>query len=574
MIENINKNTKDPTVKHIILEVLKQHPYITALLVFTAAGSVFATLVPPRILQVIIDKFLVPASSSAYPGGSTKKSLYIIAAFYFGSFVIVGVLDVIRETILAMAGQKITVTLKRKMMKKISHLPSLYFTENESGEIVSRVTNDVDAIQSLFTNGIVGMIVDLFRIIGIIISMWLFSFILGIFILCILPLIYMLTRFFQKKMLSAQKRKRTIIGTVNGFVPETVRNIRMIRSFGKESYMESRYADCLQNSYDTIEKVNLYDSVFSPVIRVLSSVVIAAVAVFASAHFSFAPITAGIAAASIQYILDIFTPVGNLGMELQSIQSAVAGITRVDSFFAEAEEGKKDEASAIALLEKTKREGPPPLVFDHVTFSYGNGRLILDDVSFSVQPGQRVTFSGRTGAGKSTLFHLIPGLLVPSKGSVRIGGIDVQTIPNNLKRRIFGYVPQHFDIVRGTVADQLTLGDTEISESRIEQVLVFIGLLDYVKQLKDGLSTPMGTDLFSQGQLQLLAVARAIVSDPPVLLLDEITANLDSETEKKLLNVLEEAGRGRIVLSVSHRLSQQLSCDRLLTVENGKVTEC
>jgi ATP-binding cassette, subfamily B, multidrug efflux pump len=570
----VQTQLKNTTTAGVICGILKKYWYITLLLSVSAAGAVIAGLIPPRIMQSLIDTYLYPGKEISAAGAALSRRLFKIAAAYFASFAVISLLEIIKETVLSAAGQKIAVTMRNTMLQKTAHLPALYFTTHESGSTVSRFTNDIEAVQSLFTNGVAGMIIDLLKIIGIVVSMWMFSPVLGIFMLCSLPLVYALTRFFQRRMLAAQKKKRGIIARVSGFVPETVRSIRMIHSFGKEAYMQQKYAECITESYNTIEKINLYDSIYSPIIRIFCSIIIAATALLACAHLPFALITAGMAAAGIQYIMDVFEPIGNLGMELQSIQSAFAGISRINEFLAEDEEPEKKENAAAVLFQEPRTGVKITIELQHVVFAYSSGtKKILTDVSLVINPRERITFAGRTGAGKSTLFNIIPGLLIPQSGTVLLNGIPVTSIPNADKRRIFGCVAQHFDFIKGTIADQITMGDSTITQADIEEALNFTGMLGYVCSLEKGLDTPAEQRLFSQGQLQLLAVSRAIVTRPPVLLLDEITANLDSSTEKTLFSVLEKAEKGRTVLSVSHRLSAQIPCDRIITVKDGKLYE-
>jgi ATP-binding cassette subfamily B protein len=356
----------------------------------------------------------------------------------------------------------------------------------------------------------------------------------------------------------------------------------MIHSFGKEQYMQKKYADCLKKSYDTIEKVSWYDSVYSPIIRILGSLAVAAVAVAASTRFSFVLLSAGTTAAAIQYVLNVFTPIGNLGMELQSMQSAVAGIARINDFLAEAEEtGRTTGADFPERVRESEKIPDTALLFrirnrksvefDNVTFAYDEKAEILHNVSFGIKQDEKILLQGRTGAGKSTLLRLIAGLLVPSAGNVRIGGIDSCRIPHEFGRRIFGYVPQQFSFVPGTVRDQITLGDRSITDAQVERALLCTGQLDSLKLLRNGLETPADPTLFSQGQLQLLSIARAVAADPLILLFDEITAHLDVATEKRLAAALREAGKNRTVISVSHRLSSGLQYDRVADVRDGQL---
>ena len=548
-------------IKKAIVRVIKNNIGISVLLVFSIIGVVVTSLIPTQILKYIIDHTLVTRSSD---------KLLILAIVYMGVLLFIGIFDFVKEAILTVLGQKITKEIRIEMMEKLERINAKFFSSNSSGTVVSRFTNDVDAINSLFTNGIIGMLVDCFKIIGIVISIWMFSSKLGFVILLQLPDIYGITRLFQKRMLKAQIENRILIGRVNNHISESLKNIQMIKSFSKESYMEENYKRCLFDNYKTVEKVNFYDSIYSPLIQITRAVSIAFIVVLSSKQLNYLGISLGMVAASIELISNLFAPIENLGMELQNIQQAISGIKRVNDFYSETEDDIKKNELRVENIIPDREE--VSLSFNNISFQYEEGADILKNIRFNLKSNEKVTFVGRTGVGKTTLFKLIMGLLKPTKGSITINGIDVYNIPNSEKRRIFGYVDQSFHMIKGTVADQISLQDESITKEQIEKALDFVGLKEYIETLENGLDTKITSDtLFSQGQKQLLAIARATVTNPPILLLDEITANLDSITEEKTVSVLQKASKVHTILSISHRLSSVVSSDTVVILENGRV---
>jgi ATP-binding cassette subfamily B multidrug efflux pump len=551
---------KTNLVTRSVFSVIKENVRLCLLLFLTVVGVVFVSLIPPQILRLIIDRNLVAHS---------EVGLMNFALVYLTVILLIGVFDFFKGALLTVLGQKITKEIRSGMMEKMSRVSAMFFTSNPSGAIVSRFTNDVDAINALFTEGIVGMAVDSFKVIGILISIWIFSDILGIFTLGLLPILFMLTRMFQKRMLKAQIENRIQVGKVNNGVSESLKNILMIKSFSKEAFMEKRFKDDLKENFNTVEKVNFYDSIYPPFIQVARAVVIATIVVLSSSQLNMIGISLGMIAASIDLFSNLFDPIENLGMELQNIQEAISGMRRVNDFFAEPEDSLKNEGLKSKDIIPT---GDVRLKFDNVSFFYSEGTDILQNISLSIDPQAKVTFIGRTGVGKTTLFKLIMGLLKPTEGNITLNGIDVTEIPNALKRRVFGYVDQSFPMIKGTVGDQISLKDKDVTKEQIRQALDYVGLGEYVDTLDQGVDTlaDQGT-LFSQGQKQLLAIARAIVTDPPILLLDEVTANLDSITEERIVSVLQRAGQAHTILSISHRLSSMIASDIVIILENGKV---
>ncbi len=548
-------------VKKAITKVIKQNTSMMILLFITVCGVVLTSLVPPQILRLIIDNNLVPKNSD---------KLLTLAIAYLGVLLFIGVFNFMKAALLTILGQKITLEIRMEMMLKLENINAQFFTTNESGTIVSRFTNDIEAINSLFTTGVIGMMIDCLKIIGIVISIWFFSATLGMLTLMLLPVIYAITRTFQKKMLQAQIENRILVARVNNYIAESFKNILMIKTYSKERYMEENYTERLRDNYETVEKVNFYDSVFSPIILLIRAVIIALIVILSSEQLNYLGISLGMVAASIDLISNLFTPVENLGMELQNIQQAISGVQRVNDFYNEPEDDGKDNSLYFADIIPQREEFN--LSFNDVTFQYEQGQEVIQNINLNLNAQDKVTFIGRTGAGKSTLFKLVMGLLKPTSGTITINRIDVYSIPNREKRKIFGYVEQNFRMIPGTVADQISLQDESITRNQIEDALDFVGLTDYVETMENGLDTQLTNDtMFSQGQQQLLAIARAIVMNPPILLLDEITANLDSITEERVVSVLQKASAAHTILSISHRLSSMISSDMIVILENGRI---
>lgn len=547
-------------VVSLIKSIFKENKYLTISLFLVIIGAIVFSLSTPQILKYIVDNYLTKKESN----------LLFPALLYFSSILLTGVFNFLKEGIITIFGQKIIKKIKSEMMGKLEKIPLDYLSTNESGSIVSRFSNDVEAVGSLFTGGVVSMIVDSFKIVGIVISIWLFSYKLMILLLFIIPVIYFLSKNFQKKMLKAQKLYRVLTAKVNNHIPESINNMEMIKSFAKEKYMEEKYLTYLSDSYDAMDKINFYDSIFSPMILILRSVAVSVVVILSSDYLSFLEISIGSVVASIELINNIFAPIENLGMELQNIQQSIAGIYRIDEFLNEKEESKKN---INITYDKIISNNNLDIKFNNVSFHYEKGENILENISLIIKDKENITFVGRTGAGKTTLFKLILGLVEPNKGKITLGQVKVSEIPNKEKRKIFGYVEQQFSFIKGSVAEQISLKDENISRRDIENAMKFVGLDDYIITLEKGYDTFATEDLFSQGQRQLLSIGRAIVTNPKIILLDEITAALDSETEEKIISVLKNASSERTVLSISHRLSSILTCDKIIKLENKRILQ-
>ena len=568
---NVDNGGKVHSVGSIILHTTIKKKWLSLGIITAVCGAVITALYPPLVLGRIVDTL----------AAGCQVPLYLIF-LYMVFNVITGLMEAAREGLLTVFGQKITHALRSGLMEHFTRLTAASLSKQEPGAVVSRFVGDVDTVENLFTSGIVSMFADTCKIISILAVIWFRNKGLAILLLILLPFIFWFTRYVQRNMLEAQLRNRRAVSKASGHVPETLRNIRTIHNLGKEKYMEKKYDEYIGDSYKAMEKTNFYDAIYSPVILILNAVVVAVVMLFSASGnakaLSLFGMSAGTAVAVINYISQIFAPVESLGMEIQTIQSAIAGVRRINEFFAlptlPAIEAVNADINVVLETQtaninnseglKAGKASTPYVQFNNVTFGYEADNIIIKNKSFNVNMGEQVTLQGRTGAGKSTIFKLLLGLYRPLKGQILINGIDSCNIPDNMKRRIFGYVEQTFHMVPGTVKDQITLYDEAISMDEVVNAARLAGLHNTIISFDKGYDTPCTQEIFSQGQWQLLSIARATAANPQLLLLDEITANLDADTEREVLKALKNVSENRTVISISHRV----------TARTGRVINC
>ena len=555
------KKTMPSKAHHEILtavgSICTQNLLLPIALVITVVGAVVTALVPPLILEKIVD------------GLTAGNPMPIAQAFsYLGVVALAGLLESTRESLLIVFGQKLTHGLRSQMCEKLSHLSADMLSKMDAGTIASRFVGDVDTLETLFTSGIISMFADACTMIGIYAVLWQKNRGLAITLLAILPLIALFTRHVQKKMLAAQMDSRKAAARTSGLVPETIHCIRMIHVFGKEGFMRKRYDRTLQEGYAAMERTNFYDALYSPVILITDALVTGIVMLLSASSGPevrmFFGMSVGTAVAVISYISRIFSPIESIGMEIQTIQEALAGAKRVGEFLelptrleTSVEAGEK----VMTELGKASAGTASPVAcisLEDVSFGYEEEKMVLEHLSFEIKTGEQVTMTGRTGAGKSTIFKLLLGLYRPQKGCVKIYGQDAYLLPDSIRRRLFGCVEQSFKRVPGTVLEQITLSDPTISREDAVEAAKLAGLHEVIAGMEQGYDTPCTDALFSQGQWQLLSIARAVAAKPSILLLDEITANLDVGTEQEVLYALRRAGENRTVVSISHRLYEKM----------------
>ena len=555
-VDNKKMNNKNShNVVSIILYTIIKRKWLSLGIIISVCGAVITALYPPLVLGKIVDTL------------TTGSQVPVYLVFVYMAFtVIAGLMEATREGLLTVFGQKITHALRSGLMEHFVRLSTDSLNKQEPGAVVSRFVGDVDTVENLFTSGIVSMFADACKIISILVVIWFRNKGLATVLIVLLPFLFWFTRHIQKNMLDAQLKNRRAVSRASGHVPETLHNIRTIHNLGKEKYMEKRYDEYISDSYKAMEKTKFYDAVYSPVILILNAVVVAVVMLFSASGnakvLTLFGMSAGTAVAVINYISQIFSPVESLGMEIQTIQSAIAGVRRINEFFELPVLDNNEELQAEKTFDS--KNDTPYVQFNDVTFGYEADHTVIADKTFVVNRGEQVTLSGRTGAGKSTIFKLLLGLYKPQKGSILINDMNSAAIPDNRKRKIFGYVEQSFHMVPGTIKDQITLYDKSISDEAVIKAAKLTGLHDTIMNFENGYDTQCTQEVFSQGQWQLLSIARATAANPELLLLDEITANLDANTERDVLTALKGVSENRTVISISHRV----------TARTGRVINC
>lgn len=559
---------KEYRMKDFMLSFIKKHLLMIVMLCLLMILCALAELLPPYALRYLIDSILLP-------GVEYNSASFIFAVvFYVLSYIFISLFTILENLVVDSFGQKLIHELRYTMMMKSTKMKYSYFTHHGKGEMTSKIIDDVNAIETLFASGSVTLIVSVFKVIGILISVYIFSWVLGLLLTIILPLLFWITRSFQKQMLKNQIKNRKAINKLNNHLSETKENVLTIHNLSAEAYREKGFISLLQDSYQSRKNSALFDSIFSPIVQMIRAVLIAVVSllVFYSQEGNnplLLGITVGTFAASLSLISNVFKPVEAIGMQLQEMQEGLSGVKRVEEYMSEKEMPDTDDnIKAEALLQHDDI-----IHIQNMTYHYEDGEeKIFSHADLVLKKKEKVTIIGRTGAGKTTLFRLLLGILIPTEGNVYIGGKDSYLIPNKEKCRLFGYVEQGFSSIDGTIMEQITLKDPSLTLEKVKESMKKVYLDDYVEnEIENGYQAKFSESLFSRGQLQLLSLARALVHDPEILLLDEISANLDSETEKKILDALSSASVDKTVISISHRLSDQLGFDRTIEVKDGKM---
>ena len=518
----------------IIQNSIKKNKSLFVILLCSIVITLVLTLLPPLILEKGINELV-----------QNKEISFYLALMYFMILVFVGISESIRESSITIFGEKVLHELRSEMSKKISRIESSYLINHDSGEIATIFVTDVDTIETLFNEGVISMVIDMCSVISIIIVVFMKSVGLGILLCLTSPLLMIFTRITQQRMLKSQIENREAIAKAGEIIPETLKNKRVIHNIDGEIFMENKYDANISKSYKAIQKSNFYDSIYSPVVLVFNVIIIAIVMILSTTNNPFSYLfnmSVGTATALISYVNKVFKPLESIGMEIQNVQTAVAGITRINALFHERE---MTQNHTVNHFDKNKLE----VSVNNITFGYDKNQAILKDYSLEVKHNETVTITGRTGAGKSTLFKLILGLYPCDKGEVSIFGVPATNINETEKREIYGCVEQEFKPTTGTLKDQITLKNQSITNLEVEKALETVGLKDKIQDY----NKPFMESEFSQGQLQLLSIARAIVKNPEILLLDEMTANLDALTEKSIMEAIYKAQVNRTVLSISHR---------------------
>ncbi len=508
----------------------KKHPFILIFCIICIVLFTLLSLLPPQILKRLIDDGLKTSS---------KKIVLKFAVLYFLSFIITNIFNFSKNVLLSVISQGISKNIRLDMLKKVNRLDYVSFTKFDAGTLEAYFSNDVDSIDKLITSGVVSLVIDLFKIIGILFSVFMFSILFGLIVVVFIPIIFSITWVLKNRLRKVQLRNRKLEGNVNNSILENLENIHTIKSFRVYDNIAKRYNDVLNKHFVTEQKTSFYDSIISPIVQMIRGIVIALIICLAAYDISWFGMTVGAVVAGIDYITDIFSPIEKLGDEMQTIQKSLAGIERIKEFFKLPE----DKAKELSLEESNDFV----LEFKNVTYSYDKKVNVIENFNLVLKDHEHLTLEGRSGAGKSTIFKLAYGLIYPDSGSVTLNGVPTYLLNDETRQRIFGIVYQDYFFTNKTIYEEVTLERKNISKERVYEVLNLCGLGRI-----DDIDKKLITTDYSSGELSLFNIARAILLDGNILFLDEMNAKIDTVTASMIIDVINKIGKEKMILSINH----------------------
>jgi ATP-binding cassette subfamily B protein len=551
-------------IRQVVGQVYRKIPRTFILMLVIIVAAVALELIPPLLLRRIIDTYL----EGGIPDGVWRNAvLYLLALLAASSA------GFSLTLVTSLIGQNLLFELRLMLAAHLTHLPISYYTKTPVGEIMGRLTSDVDSVHALFSAGMISAVTDSLKIFGILTAMFLISPPLAGVGVATVPVIFLLANFFRKNMLHAQAQIRRMVSQMNTFLQEVYAGIRLVKLYGRESDYVHRFQEPLRNHLAANNVAAVYDAYFPCVLQVVKALAIALI-LWLGGRTSLNDslfISIGSLAAMADLTTRLLSPIEALSQEVQTIQQAMAGLGRVQEILGEAtDDWQKTDVPAD---EGSQTDAMVEVAGIH--FGYQKDHDVLKDIRFTLQAGEKVAIVGRTGAGKTTLMNLLAGLFAPDRGIIRINGKDPYRLKPEERRQVMGVVTQQVHILEGTVMENITLRDSRITREMVDTAVELVGLQDVIAGLPGGFETRLGeggTSL-SHGQSQLLALARAVVTDPPLLLLDEPTSGMDAITEATIFKAFRSIGRNRTVLTISHRLSGVIDTDRVLMMANGRIVQ-
>ena len=480
------------------------------------------------------------------------------------------VANYVQTYLLHWTGQHVMFDLRQEIYRHLQGLALSFFDRNPTGRLVTRVTNDVEALNEMYTGLFVGLFRDVFLLVGIVIAMFGLSPYLALVCLAILPLIGGVTVLFRMRIRDAYRQVRIKLARINAFMAENIAGMRVIQIFHREEAQARQFARVNREYYDASMVQLMIFATFRPAIDLISTGAVTLLLWFGGLKAMEGTVSLGVLFAFINYVQQFFRPISNLTEQYNVLQTAMASAERIFQLL---------DTKEIIPTPAHPRSLPPRLrgevEFDHVWFAYQNDDWVLRDVSFRIEPGQTVALVGHTGAGKSSIISLLSRFYEIQKGSIRVDGIDLREVDPAELRRHIAVVLQDVFLFTGNIRDNIRLNRTEMGDERIREALQEVGALSFVESLPGGLDatvTERGST-FSAGQRQLLAFARALAFDPSILVLDEATANIDTETERLIQAALRRVSAGRTTIVIAHRLSTIQHADQIIVLHKGRVHE-
>jgi ATP-binding cassette subfamily B multidrug efflux pump len=536
----------------------------------------------PYLTKVAIDKYLAKSPNSHSWIGDRLSSAPLtgiaqIGGLYVGILVFTFTLEFIQTYLMQWTGQKVMFDLRRQIFRHLQFMHVGFFDKNPVGRLVTRVTTDVDALNEMFTAGVVSIFEDVFVLAGIIAIMMKMNWKLALITFAVLPLIIYATMIFRDKVRDSYRRIRTAIARINSYLQEAVSGMLVLQLFNREKRAFNKFSDINASHMEAFKDAIMAYSVYYPVVEILSALAIASIIWWGGNDVIRSVASIGVLVAFMQYAQRFFRPIQDLSEKYNILQSAMAAGERIFKLL-----DTKIEVTSPAVTKQP--QGPGRIEFDHVWFAYNvagqaagatQPDWVLRDVSFVLEPGETIAVVGHTGAGKTTLISLLMRFYDVQRGAIRIDGVDIKEMNLDDLRNRFGVVLQDPFLFSGTVGGNIRLGTARIQDTDVEQAAEDVNLADFIRTLPGGFKEEVrerGSTL-STGQKQLISFARALAHNPKILILDEATSSVDTETEFRVRDALNRMVEGRTALIIAHRLSTIQRADKIIVMHKGQVRE-
>jgi ATP-binding cassette subfamily B multidrug efflux pump len=533
----------------------------------------------PFLTKIAIDKYLAKSPNSQSWIGDRLSSnpltgIAQIGGLYVAILVFTFVLEFVQTYLMQWTGQKVMFDLRRQIFRHLQHMHVAFFDKNPVGRLVTRVTTDVDALNEMFTAGVVSIFEDVFVLGGIIAIMMKMNWKLALITFAVLPLIVYATKIFRDKVRDSYRRIRTAIARINAYLQEAVSGMLVLQLFNREKRAFNKFSDINASHMEAFKDAIMAYSVYYPVVEIMSALAIASIIWWGGNDVIRGVASIGVLVAFMQYAQRFFRPIQDLSEKYNILQSAMAAGERVFKLL-----DTKIEVTSRAVTKRPQGRGR--IEFDHVWFAYGvsvqsrEPDWVLRDVSFALEPGETVAVVGHTGAGKTTLISLLMRFYDVQRGAIRIDGVDIKEMNLDELRGRFGVVLQDPFLFSGTVAGNIRLGTARIQDQDVEQAAEDVNLAEFIRTLPGGFKEEVrerGSTL-STGQKQLISFARALAHNPKILILDEATSSVDTETEFRVRDALGRMVEGRTALIIAHRLSTIQRADKIIVMHKGQVRE-
>lgn len=515
------------SVGKILKEFLKKYKFKTLLIVLSILVVTIMALLPAQVLRIIVDQVI--------PSGDGNR-LLLAAIVYVITYVLVGMTTFVKDILMLSFSQQFMKRLRYFMMKHIGKLSYTSLVNTDSGNLEAYFNNDVNALNELFTSGVVSMITDLLKMVGILISIFIYSTIFGWIVLGVIPVLLLFTSVVRKGMLKAQLKTKFLEGNVNKILLENVENMEQIKVNKAEAYAGKKYIHILKNHFKASQASNFYDAVFSPVMQLIRSTLICVILLLSGWKPALFGMSIGMIISAIALLTDLFSPIENLGMELQTIQKSIAALKRINAFF---KMETDEEKLSLEVQDYT-------LQYQNVSFRYQE-KEVIQDFSLTISPGEKIVLQGPSGAGKSTLMKLAMGLLKPTLGEVKVGNQAVYLLNDTIRKELFSIVYQDPFFSGDSIYEEICLKDASITKERVREVLDYVGL-NYIQDIDQKLNPAY----YSSGELALFNIARMMIRNPKIIFLDEMNAKLDPITSKTIIALINEYAKDKTVISINH----------------------